>query len=281
MSADLQKGEKWGVRCPPFGSGTTPVRLVLWLVAIAIVSFAIGGSILLVSGDFSSGAAHPKSPFAHTASITSNTTDFPLDGARSGNISVTMGAGEITLTGGARDPVLMEASVFSQSPEWQPDFLSVLDNSTKTVRMTDKGHTGKAWFPMDSPNSWEIRLTDAVPVALDVKIGAGDCRLNLGTINLTSLTVHAGAGDTEIDFSRYHGGRFDAIIMQGIGDLSLRLPASGNTRIMLDQGVGDIAGSGYQMNNGAYVTPGFNPALPVNEITVKQGVGDVRLEMVL
>jgi len=281
MSADMPNdGKKYCIKGFLSGSGTTPTRIILWLVAIAVVSFAIGFGILAVSGGFSPGTAHPNSPFTHTAWIASNTTDFPLDGATSGNISVTMGAGEITLNGGARDNILMEATVFSKSPEWQPDFSSALDNTTKTVRMTDKGHTGKAWFAVDSPNSWEIRLTDNVPVSLDVNIGAGDCQLNLGSVNLHNLNVHSGAGDTGIDLGRYRGGRFDATITKGIGDLTLKVPGSGNTRITVHQGVGDITGSGFTQNNGAYVTPGFNPALPVNEIAVKQGVGSVLLEMV-
>jgi hypothetical protein len=280
MISDIPKdGKKCSIRCIPFGSGTTPQRVILWLAAIAIVSFAVGFGILAVSGFFSSGAAQSNSPFTHTAWITSNTTEFPLDGAASGNISVTMGAGEISLMGGAQARDLMEITVFSGAPEWQPEVSSFINDTVKTIRITDKGHAGKAWFAVDSPNRWEIRLADQVPVTADVRIGAGDCRLILGTLNLTYLRVHAGAGDTEIDFSRYHGGRFDAEITHGIGDLTLRVPASGNTRIMLDQGVGDITGSGYKLSNGAYVTAGFNPALPVNEIAVKQGVGDVRLEM--
>jgi hypothetical protein len=281
MIPDIPKdGKKSVIRCIPFSSGTTPQRVILWLVAIAIVSFAIGFGILAVSGVFSSGAAHPGSPFTHTAWITSNTTEFPLEGAASGNISVTMGAGELSLTGGARPGDIMEITVFSGAPEWQPEVSSRLDDLVKTIRITDKGHTGKAWFSVDSPNRWEIRLSDQVPVAAEVRIGAGDCRLQLGTLNLTSLNVHAGAGDTVIDLSGYHGGRFDAEITHGIGDLTLRVPGSGNTRIVVDQGVGDISGSGYKMSNGAYVPAGFNPALPVNEIAVKQGVGDLRLEMV-
>ncbi len=191
-----------------------------------------------------------------------------------------MGAGEITINGGGPEPVMMEATTFSKAPEWQPDFSSYLDNSTKNIRMTDKGHTGKTWFAADSPNRWEIRITDNIPVALDVNIGAGDCRLNLGTINLTYLNVHSGAGDTEINLDRYRGGKFDATIMNDIGDLTLRVPRTGNTRITVQQGVGDITGSGFTLNNGVYVTEDYNPALPVNEITVKQGVGTFSLHMV-
>ena len=284
MSSDIPKKEKNDIKNFLIGSGTTPTRVILWLIAIAIVSFAIGFGILALSGVFPSSADHTNSPFKHTAWFTPTTTAFPLDGATSANISVTMGAGELTLLGGADKNDLMEATVFSKASEMQPDLTQVMNNSHKTVTMTETGHKKKDWFALHSPdswaNSWEIRLTDQVPVAADVRIGAGDCRLNLGTLNLTSLNVHAGAGDTEIDFSRYHGGRFDAAIMHGVGDLTLHVPESGNTRITVEQGVGDIAGNGFKMNNGAYITAGFNPALPVNEIAIKQGVGSVRLEMV-
>lgn len=261
-------------------SGINPTRVILWLVAIAIVSFAIGFGILAVSGVFSPGTSHPNSPFIQTAWVTPNTIDIPLDGAASGNISIIMGAGKVALDSGTPENLLMEATVFSKAPEWQPTLSSTLEETTKTVRMTDKGHTGKAWFAVHSPNSWEIRITDRVPVVLNVNIGAGDCKVNAGSINLTYLNVHSGAGDTEIDLGRYHGGRFDAAITSGIGDLTLKVPRSGNTRITVHQGVGDISGSGFTLNNGAYVTPGFNPALPVNEIAVKQGVGSFILEMV-
>ncbi len=279
MSTEQPKDEK---RCKAAGflcvPDTRPTRIILWLVAIAIVSLAIGFGILAASGAFSPVTGHANSPFSKTAWILSNTTEFLLDGATAGNISVNMGAGEITLNGGAAGSNLMEVTIFSKAPEWQPEYSSSLAGSVKTVRITDKGHTGKALFAVDSPNRWEVRLADRVPVAAEVRIGAGDCRLVLGTLNLTSLDVHAGAGDTTIDFSGYHGGRFDASIMHGIGDLTLRIPA--NTRVTVIQGVGDIAGAGFILGNGAYTPPGFNPVLPVNEIFVKQGVGDVRLEMV-
>lgn len=281
MSPEIPKDEKnyrvKGIAC---GSVTLPIRVILWLIAIALVSFTTGFGILVVSGSISSAPDSANSPFVRTAWITPNTTDFLVDGATSGNISVTMGAGEITINGGVPEPVMMEATTFLKAAEWQPDFSSSLDNSAKNIRMTDKGHTGTTWFPADSPNIWEIRITDYVPVALDVNIGAGDCCLNLGTMNLTRLNVHSGAGDTEINLVGYRGGKFDAAIVNGIGDLTLRIPRSGNTRITVHQGVGDITGSGFTLNNGAYVTAGYNPALPVNEITVKQGVGTFSLHMV-
>ena len=92
--------------------------------------------------------------------------------------------------------------------------------------------------------------------------------------------MNTGAGDTTIDLTGYHGGRFDAVIHNGVGDLTLRLPRESNTRILLHQGVGDIDTSGIVQKDDYYITAGFNPALPANEITMTQGVGSIQLEAV-
>jgi hypothetical protein len=125
-----------------------------------------------------------------------------------------------------------------------------------------------------------VRLSDAVPVALIVNVGAGDSVLTLGTTNLTSLTVNNGAGDTTIDLAGYHGGQFNALVHNGVGDFTLRVDKNSNTRILVHHGVGDITTRGIVQTNEHYLTAGFNPALPVSEITVTQGVGSIQLEAV-
>ena len=83
-----------------------------------------------------------------------------------------------------------------------------------------------------------------------------------------------------IDLTGYHGGRYDAAIHNGVGDLTLRIPRRSNTRILMHHGVGDITTSGVVQTDETYTTAGFNPALPVSEIAIKQGVGSIRLEAV-
>jgi len=99
-------------------------------------------------------------------------------------------------------------------------------------------------------------MTDAVPLDLDVNVGAGDSRLDLGALNLSTLTVKNGAGDARIDLAGYHGGRFDANIENGVGDLTLRLPKDSSTRIEVQNGVGDIEDSGLIRENGSFTTTG-------------------------
>jgi hypothetical protein len=265
-------------------SGLTMTKVILWLIAITLVSFTIGVVILALSGGFSPGSDQKTTPFRNTVLMSPNTTTFPLDGASSGVIRIMLGAGDLTVTGGAQDGRLMEAMVFSKIPEMQPDYTGSMNNSVMTVSMTETGHKKKEWvvahLPESWANTWDVRMSDTVPVALIVNVGAGDCEIIPGGTNLTSLTVNNGAGDTLIDLAAYRGGRYDGTIHNGVGDLTLRIPRGSNTRILLHHGVGDITVRGFEQNDEFYTTAGFSPTLPVNEISLSQGVGSIQLEAV-
>ncbi|MDD1693928.1 MAG: toast rack family protein [Methanoregula sp.] len=283
MSNEGQKpGQSACIPCSLHIRGISATRIILWLVAITIVSFVIGFGILALSGGFPPVSDHTLSPFRQTSPLSSNNiTTFSLDNATAGDVELTLGAGGLSLQGGTPENVLMETTVFSKAAEWQPDIVQTTNASRKSVTITDKGHKGKEWFSVDSPNRWEIGLNDNVPVRLDVNVGAGDTTLNLGTLNIETLAVHTGAGDTTVDLAGYHGGRFDAGIKNGIGDITLRIPRESNMRVLVhSHGIGDITNHGLVQSDGSFVTEGFNSSLAVTEIIVNQGIGSISIEAV-
>jgi len=281
MSSDEEQRKRSSYICCHMNiRGISATRIILWLVAITIVSFVIGLGILALYGGFPPSTDHPLTPFRNNALLTPNTTVIPLDGATSGDVRLTLGAGDLTIQGGAPDAALMEATVFTEAGIWQPNLALGANASQKSVTITEKGHKGKALFAVDSPNRWEIRLRDTIPIRLEENVGAGDNTLRLGTLNLETLAVHTGAGDTTVDLSGYHGGRFDGTIKIGVGDLTLRIPRTSNTRIQVHQGIGDITENGFIRHDDTYITAGFNSSIAVNQITLNQGVGSITLETV-
>ena len=265
-------------------SGLTMTKVILWLIAITIVSFTIGFGILAFTGHFPPGSEQKATPFKNTVLGPSNTTVFPLDGASSGEIRILLGAGDLTLEGGAKDGRLMEATVSSGLPDMQPDYSAGMNGSVRTVAMTETGHKKKDWVKFHAreswANTWDVRLTDEVPVALVINVGAGESVITLVTTNLTSLTVNNGVGETTIDLTGYRGRQYNAQVHSGVGDLTMRIDRNSNTRIVMHNGVGDIDTRGIVQTDDHYTTAGFNPALPVNEITLTQGVGSIQLEAV-
>ncbi|MDD1687395.1 toast rack family protein [Methanoregula sp.] len=282
MSTDKQKPASSScIACGLRFRGISATRIILWLGAITLVSFAIGFCILALSGNFPPTPGHDLTPFRQGSTLVPNTTTVPLDGATVGDVQLTLGAGDLTLQGSAPDDALMEATIFSQAAEWQPELVQTTNASRKFVTLIEKGHKGKEWFAVDSPNRWDIDLNNKIPLRLDVTVGAGDTLVSLGSLNLESLAVHTGAGDTTVDLGGYHGGRFDAVIKNGVGDLTLRIPKDSNTRIQVHNGIGDISDDhGLVQHDDTYMTDGFNTSLAVNEITLNQGVGSISLETV-
>jgi len=267
-----------GLVCRLNLSGLTVTKIILWLLAITIVSFMIGVGVLAVSGDLPGAHGKTASPFVEGGSP-GNTSSFTLVGATSGAVSITMGAGELTVRGGAPEDTLMEATVFYRNAEWQPVITESVNGSQKIITMTDKGHTAKEWVAVHSPNSWAVQLSNRVPLDLTVHTGAGDTSLDLSHLSLASLVVENGAGDTEITLgSAPVPGPVE--ISLGIGDLTLRVPKASNTRIIVHSGVGDVSRSGLVEQGGFFTTPGYDPNRPVTEIRVKQGVGSTSLEAV-
>ena len=258
-------------------SGLTGTKIILWLLAITIVSFVIGFGILALSGGMAPGK---DSPFLHTAALTPKTTSFPLGNATAGKAEITLGAGELAIRDNAPAGTFVQATVFSSAKEWQPVVSQSMNGTTTILAMTDRGYKGKEWVAVNSPNRWEILLSSQVPLDLSVAVGAGDSTLDLGPLNLNSLSVSNGAGETDVDLAGYHGMPFTGIIHNGVGDLTIRVAKNSNTCIIISQGVGDVGNRGLVQHDEKYITDYYNPSLPATEILVEQGVGDIRVEAV-
>ncbi len=261
-------------------SGLTGTKIILWLLAITIVSFAVGFGILAITGALSPTAGHSGSPFFMVHTAAQNTTTFALEGATAGSVEITMGAGELLVHGGAPPGSIMESGVSYTAPEWQPEYSQSATGGVMTIIMTDPGKKWSGWFSPDPPKKWDVALAKDLPLELAVKHGAGDCTLELGGLNLSGLTLDTGAGEATVDLGRYHGGAFSGRIDQGVGDLTVLISRESNTRVVIDQGVGDIRYSGLVMQGKEYTTRWFDPERPATTILIDQGVGDIRLEAV-
>jgi hypothetical protein len=199
-------------------------------------------------------------------------------GAGSADVTIIMGAGELSVTGGADTKNLMESTVITTNPEWRPVIVYSTNNTKGNLRITQKENAEIRMFNGNQQNRWEILLNNDIPLSLDVKTGVGNVNLNLGTLNLTALQVKIGTGNQVVDFTGYNRTGPDSEILSGVGNLTVRLPRGMNSRITIDKGLGDIRADGFLIKDGAYWVSGSpSPGTTVTNIHVKQGVGSVTL----
>jgi hypothetical protein len=243
-------------------------RVILWLIAITIVSFAIGFGIVIMTTGF------PPS----LGSFPNSENSVPTGGAKEADVSLSIGTGELNIHGGTGENVLIDRTTTSLSPS-QESTLVTERGDRKIVSMTGPEQDNKTVISFDSKRLWNVGITGRIPVALDVRLGAGHSRFNAGGLNLTSLSVHTGAGTTDLDLTSYTGSDFTGTITNGFGDTSIRVPANRNIRIIVHRGVGDIKNDGMRSDGDYLVTDGYLPE-PGTTLSVEQGVGTVRLTAV-
>ncbi|MFZ5815685.1 MAG: LiaI-LiaF-like domain-containing protein [Bacillota bacterium] len=129
---------------------------------------------------------------------------------------------------------------------------------------------------VDSP-TWDLRLSDQIPLHLRIDAGVGESRIDLTGARLLSLEVDAGVGDTEITLPA--AGRFRVDIDSGVGRVVLRIPEELGARIQADQGLGEIRYSGeFDLEGRGRVTPDFDQAEHRVEIDIDGGVGEIIIE---
>lgn len=215
------------------------------------------------------------------------------------DVEIRMGAGELTIGGGARD--LLQADFAYNVADWQPEVSYEVNGGEGqlTVAQPDVNLDN---FPIpdnDIRYEWDLQLNDDVPLTMQVNMGAGQSDLNLESLDLRSLTLETGAGDVAVNLGgtltdlemRTGAGQvdlnlnsewtqdLDAQINSGIGELTVVLPDDVGVRVNVDQGLGNVNASGLSEQGGAYVNDAYGDSAITLEIDIEGGIGQVTLEV--
>lgn len=231
--------------------------------------------------------------------LQTDTETVELGGAESARVELSMGAGQLNLSGGASD--LMNAEFSYNVADWQPEVSYATEGNEGVLTVSQPGMEEDFGIPDDDvENRWEISLADDVPLELQVQLGAGDSNMELASLNLQSLHMGTGAGDVELNLggtlsdldvemgagqvelnlSEEWQQDLDAVIRGGVGRLSLLLPSSSGVRVEVEQGIGNVNTSNLQQDGNTYVNDAYGEAETTLNIRVEGGVGEIVLDVV-
>jgi hypothetical protein len=135
---------------------------------------------------------------------------------------------------------------------------------------------------------------------LEVELGAGAGRLDIGSLSLKGLRITAGAGEVEVlltgqpevedlevqvgagdvtvDLTGDWSGDLDAEIKGGVGRLTLRLPTDVGVRVDAEKGIGKVRARGMQRKGEAYVNDAYGRSDVTLRIDCAAGIGSIILE---
>jgi N-terminal domain of toast_rack, DUF2154 len=198
-----------------------------------------------------------------------------LGDANAVGVEISMGAGELTVTGGAEK--LLEADFTYNVAELKPEV--AYTGGTVTVKQPDIEGRPALLDITGFRNEWDLRLHDGTPMDLKVDLGAGTSDLQLAGLSLTGLDIRQGAGKSSVDLSGNWERDLDGAIDVGAAEITVRLPRDVGVRVEVGTGVGTVNASGLTVDGNVYT----NAAYGVSDVTlglgIKAGVGRVNLEV--
>ena len=186
---------------------------------------------------------------------------------------VTMGAGELQLSGGAKE--LLEADFAYNVPALKPEVR--YDGSGFRGRLT-VAESGKATIPMgEVKNRWNLKLGGDLPLDLVVRCGAGENRLDLRELTLRSLEMHIGVGEVHVDLRNKPVKDYEARIEGGIGHAEVIVPTEVGVVAEASGGIGEINVHGMKREGNRWVNDAYGTAKTTIRLTVKGGMGEIEI----
>jgi hypothetical protein len=233
-----------------------------------------------------------------TGELREETRTVALGDVKRVSARIDLGVGKLRITGGARD--LLEGEFVYNVPRWKPqiDYKLAGDVGELTVEQAE-GFGSRLGRGVRC--EWDLRLNDDVPMDLDVELGAGESRLELGSLKLRdvviatgagevhvaltgrptpeSVSIKTGAGDTTIDLTGDWRNNLNASIAGGVGRTTVRVPQNVGVHVHADKGIGKISASGLMRDGDSFVNQAYYDSGIILDIGVKTGIGAIILEV--
>jgi len=195
-----------------------------------------------------------------------------LDKSEMARVEIKMGAGELHVEGGASK--LMEAGFDYNNLSSKPvvRYNASSFRGELVIEQPSAFHGGK-----NSNYKWDLRFNDKLPLDVVTHLGAGEARLNLGSMNLRSVEVHMGVGQVELDLRGSPARDYNVEIHGGIGQAIVHLPSSVGIVANASGGIGNIDVHGLEKRNGRWTNSAYEHSPVTIHLDVQGGIGNITL----
>ncbi|SCX86527.1 toast rack family protein [Lysinibacillus fusiformis] len=233
------------------------------LVGLGVV---MGTSVFVLSGCFS---FMPNKMQEETILV-------EKDKAKTLEVDIDLGVGEMNLTGGAKEWV--EGKADYNIKKLAPQVTYDVSGDTGEVEIKHKGSTKLGISNIK--NTWAIQLNDDIPMDLTVETGASLANLDLQGLQLEKLDIEAGVGDLTVNLGGDWKKSFKANIETGVGQTTIIVPSKVGVKLTTEKGIGSSNIEGLiSKGQGVYVNEAYDKADVVLDIKSEIGVGDITFKL--
>jgi len=195
-----------------------------------------------------------------------------LDKSELARVELKMGAGELRVHGGS--PKLMDADFTFNRRNSKPDVHYEASGFRSSILIEEPSHMHHGG---SSHYRWDVRLNDEKPIDLEVHFGAGEGRLDLGSLTLRSLNVHMGVGELRVDLRGTPKNSYEVNIHGGVGEATVYLPEGVGIVADAKGGIGGVNARGLQKRDGQYVNDAYGHAKNTIRLDIRGGIGAINL----
>jgi hypothetical protein len=188
------------------------------------------------------------------------------------NIELDMGAGELTLNGGATN--LVDGSIEYSLPAWKPEIRTSTVGLSQAVTIKQPEHHGVVGHVH---SVWNLQVNNGVLVDMAINCGAGHAQLNLGDLQLRSVSVNIGAGQVEMDLRGHPRRDYDVSISGGIGQATVYLPHDIGIWAEAHGGIGHIDVEGLRKIGDHWENDLYDNGKVNLRLKVEGGIGEIRI----
>ena len=196
-----------------------------------------------------------------------------MDDSEAVRVDLRMGAGDLRVTDGAAK--LLRADFAYSVPSWKPEvrYNRSGKQGVLTVEQPGKNHSSLG----NTKYRWDLQLNKKVPVDLAVHFGAGEARLDLGSLQVRGVEVEMGVGQLDLDLRGEPRHSYNVTIHGGIGEATVHVSADTAIYAEAHGGIGGINVRGLQHEDGHRVSPTYDSAENKIRIEIHGGIGQINV----
>lgn len=237
-----------------------------WLFIIMILSFGIGGLLLILETDSPNSLREGYSEF-----------NFPSKDIEKARVNLAVDTGSIHISGQSME-YLLSGDVHVEAKHYLPRLTHSVTNKTMNIaidRPRDIFHD-----IIGGEERWDVKIHNQTPISLLLSVGTGDIYIQPGNAQISELSLESGAGSLYLDIHEWKGDSLPIRIENGAGDITILFPEKSQVNVALDRAIGNIFLTGFTGDDTGYYHETRDPDAPDIHVTISQGIGDITLRTV-
>jgi hypothetical protein len=197
---------------------------------------------------------------------------YALEGAEQAEVNIDFSVGQLHVSALPESDNLLEGTLDLNQDEELQETYSVNGRATLTLgsRMPPMAFSSD-W---NQDRTWSIFINRDARLNLGIDTGAGYAKLDLRQLDIESLSVNSGVGQTTVIMPE--SGHITANVDGGVGQTIVEIPNDMEARIEVDRGLTNVRQpDSYRRSGDTYTSPGYDSADNRIDLQVSGGVGQI------